>query len=85
MWKDDVGDDTTCAVSAPTGLASFNVCGATMHLLFHLPVEHHGKTAGYWPLSSVARRSMCNSLCSLKLVIIDEVSMLSNLNWHTFI
>ena len=80
MWKDDVGDDTTCAVSAPTGLASFNVCGVTVHLLFHLPVEHHGKTAGYWPLSSVARKSMRNSLRSLKLVIIDEVSMLSNLN-----
>ena len=80
MWKDDVGDDTTCAVSAPTGLASFNVSGVTVHLLFHLPVEHQGKTAGYWPLSGVAQKSMCNSLRSLKLVIIDEVSMLSNLN-----
>ena len=33
-------DDTTCAVSAPTGLASFNTSGVIVHLLFHLPVEH---------------------------------------------
>ena len=45
MWKDDVSDDTTCAVSAPTGLASFNVSGVTVHLLFHLPIEHEGKNS----------------------------------------
>ena len=25
IWKDHVGDDTTCAVAAPTGLAAHNV------------------------------------------------------------
>ena len=31
MWKDDAGDDTTCAVAAPTGLAAHNVDGVTVH------------------------------------------------------
>ena len=55
IWKDGVGDDTTCAVAAPTGLAAYNVGGVTVHRLFQLPIEHEGKTAGYWPLSKVAQ------------------------------
>ena len=80
IWKDGVGDDTTCAVAAPTGLAAYNVGGVTVHRLFQLPIEHEGKTAGYWPLSKVAQKVMRTTLRSLKLIIIDEVSMLSNLN-----
>jgi len=79
-WKDLVDDDTTCAVAVPTGLAAYNVGGVTVHRLFQLPIEHEGKTAGYWPLSKVAQKVMCTNLRSLKLIIIDEVSMLSNLN-----
>ena len=52
----------------------------TMWVLFQLPIEHEGKTAGYWPLSKVAQMVMHTNLRSLKLIIIDEVSMLSNLN-----
>ena len=51
-----------------------------MHRLFQLPIEHEGKTAGYWSLSKVAQKVMRTNLRSLKLIIIDEVSMLSNLN-----
>ena len=80
MWKDDAGDDTTCAVAAPTGLAAYNVGGVTVHRLFQLPIEHEGKTAGYWSLSKVVQKVMRTNLRSLKLIIIDEVSMLSNLN-----
>jgi len=36
-WKNLVGDDTTCAVAAPTGLAAYNVGGVTVHCLFQLP------------------------------------------------
>ena len=53
MWKDDAGDDTTCAVAAPTGLAAYNVGGVTVHRLFQLPIEHEGKTAGYWSLVTI--------------------------------
>ena len=31
MWKDDTGDDITCAVAATTGLAAYNVGGVTVH------------------------------------------------------
>ena len=53
LWP---SDDLTCAVAAPTGLAAFNVGGVTIHRLFQLPVEHEGKTAGYWPLSKLPKR-----------------------------
>ena len=80
IWKDHAGDDTTCAVAAPTGLAAYNVGGVTVHRLFQLPIEHKGKTAGYWSLSKVAQKVMRTNLRSLKLIIIDETSMLSSLN-----
>ena len=80
IWKDHAGDDTTCAVAAPTGLAAYNVGGVTVHRLFQLPIEHEGKTAGYWSLSKVAQKVMSTNLRSLKLIIIDETSMLSSLN-----
>ncbi|MCH8163447.1 MAG: AAA family ATPase, partial [Proteobacteria bacterium] len=79
-WKEDAGNDTTCAVAAPTGLAAYNVGGVTVHRLFQLPIEHEGKTAGYWALSKVAQKVMRTNLRSLKLIIIDKVSMLSSLN-----
>ena len=71
IWKDSVGDDTTCAVAAPTGLAAYNVGGVTVDHLFQLPIEHEGKTAGYWPLSKIAQKVMHTNLRSLKLIIID--------------
>ena len=81
MWKDDAGDDTICAVATPTGLAAYNVGVVTVHRLFQLPIEHKGKTAGYWSLSKVAQKVMRTNLRSLKLIIIDEVSILSNLTY----
>ena len=58
IWKDHAGDDTTCGVAASTGLAAYNVGGVTVHRLFQLPIEHEGKTAGYWSLSKVAQKVM---------------------------
>ena len=63
-------------VSAPTGIAAFNVNGLTIHRLFQLPVEH-GTTAKYAPLSEAVRKIMKNQLKKVSLVIIDEVSMMS--------
>ena len=71
---------TTFAVAAPTGLAAFNVGGITTHRLFQLPVEHEGKTAGYWSLSKPSQKLMKASLSKVKKFIIDEVSMVSSLN-----
>ena len=69
-----------CAVSAPTGLAAFNVGGVTIHRLLQLPIEHEGRAAGYWKLGEDALKVMRASLSQLRLVIIDEISMVSSLN-----
>ena len=80
IWKDHAGDDSTCAVAAPTGLTAYSVGGVTVHRLFQLPIEHKGKMVGYWSLSKVAQKVIHTNLHSLKLIIIDETSMLSSLN-----
>ena len=79
LWHDKT-ESLLCAVTAPTGLAAFNVGGVTIHRLLQLPIEHEGRVAGYWPLGKDALKVMRSSLSQLRLLIIDEVSMLSNLN-----
>ena len=78
LWP---SDDLTCAVAAPTGLAAFNVGGITIHRLFQLPIEHEGKTAGYWALPPSSQKVMRTTLRSVKIIIVDEVSMVSSLNF----
>ena len=73
-------NDITCAIAAPTGLAAFNVGGVTIHRLFQLPIEHDSKTAGYWSLPKMSQKVMKTSLRNVKIIIIDEVSMVSSLN-----
>ena len=79
MWHDKE-ESLLCAVTAPTGLAAYNVGGVTIHRLLQLPIEHEGQTAGYWRLGKDPLKVMRKSLSQLRLLIIDEVSMLSNLN-----
>ena len=77
LWP---SNDLTCAVSAPTGLAAFNVSGMTIHRLFQLPIQHEGGSATYWALPKAAHKAMKTTLRSVKLFIIDEISMVSSLN-----
>ena len=79
MW-DCQAQSPVCVVTAPTGLAAFNVGGVTIHRLLQLPIEHEGKTAGYWKLGKDALKIMRSSLSQLRLLIIDEISMVSSLN-----
>ena len=76
IWDSEL----TCAVAAPTGLAAFNVGGVTLHRLFQLLIEHEGKPADYWPLPKDTQKTLRNTFKGLKLVIVDEVSMISSLN-----
>ena len=46
VWYDQ-SDSLLCAVTAPTGLAAFNVGGVSIHRLLQLPIEHEGRIAGY--------------------------------------
>jgi len=66
------------AVDAPTGMAAYNVGGTTIHRLLGLPVEH-GKPADYARLHQEQLTMIRATLKNLKLVIIDEVSMVSSL------
>ena len=79
LW-DAVTGSTLCAVTAPTGLAAFNVGRVTIHRLLQLRIEHEGRSAGYWRLGKEPLKVIRASLSKLKLLIIDEVSMVSSLN-----
>ena len=71
--------EVTVAVAAPTGLAAFNVGGLTIHRLFQLPIEHEGKSAEYWSLPKASQKVMKTKLCSVTMIIVDEISMVSSL------
>ena len=75
MWTSPASA-VTCAIA---GLAAFNISGVMVHRLFQLPVEYSNK-AEYWALSNDAQKDMYEMLHSVKLIVIDEISMLSNLN-----
>lgn len=59
---------------APTGKAAFNIQGMTLHSAFHLPLNQ----AELQQLSSSVSNSMAVDLVDLKVVIIDEISMVSS-------
>ena len=62
-----------CRVVAPTGVAAFNVAGATAHHLFHLPVQ---KSSPFTPLSGASLRNLQDEHARARYYIIDEMSMI---------
>ena len=76
-WHPKSGE-IMCAIVAPTGIAAFNVGGLTIHRLFQLPIEHEGKTAGYWALNKEAQKRIKMTLKNLKILIVDEVSIVQS-------
>ena len=70
--------DLPCVVAAPTGLAAFNVGGSTIHRVLSLPTEH-GKPADYSGLSLEQLRLIRHTMKDLKVLICDELSMVSSL------
>ena len=67
-------------LTAPTGIAAYNIGGVTVHSAFCLPVEHH-KTANYVPLKSEKLKQFRVKFKDIAYVIIDEISMLSCQNF----
>jgi len=65
-------------VTAPTGLAAFNVNGTTIHRVLLLPAEH-GKPADYARLGQEQLLLVSRTLKGLRLLICDELSMVSSL------
>jgi len=65
-------------VTAPTGLAAFNVGGTTLHRVLSLPVEH-GKPSDYRRLRAEELTTIRATMKGLQLLIVDEISMVSSL------
>ena len=62
---------------APTGVAAVNINGTIIHTSLGIPVGRFGK---YLPrLNDKKRFTLRNKLCELRVLIIDEISMVSNL------
>ena len=68
-------DDVIVLLTAPTGVAAFNINGMTLHSAFLLG---GGKYTGFQPLSHDRLNTLRSKLSKLTLVIIDEVSMVGS-------
>ncbi len=66
-------------VLAPTGLAAYNVSGHTINRFFKLPVFGNSDEDKHWPLSDQNIKDIRQLVPNLKLIIIDEISMVSNI------
>ena len=63
--------DILCLLTAPTGTAAFNISGMTIHSTFLIPVAMRQ----YRSLGADTLNTLRNKLNNVKVVIIDEVSM----------
>ena len=63
-------------LASPIGKAAFNIRGMTLHSAFALPVtEFNGEMPN---LSSDVCNTLRSKLCCLKVIIIDEISMVGS-------
>ena len=76
-WNKCVRNKDT-AVTAHTGIAAFNIKGLTIHRLLQLPVKQ-GETPPYKALSAPAIKEIRKTLQNVDVIIIDEISMVSNI------
>ena len=66
-------NELKCLLTSYTGKAAFNIRGLTLHSAFALPVTQAGET--WTELSRDVANTIAQSLKSLKILIIDEISM----------
>ena len=66
--------DSHVLVCAPTGAAAYNISGVTCHSAFLLPLSTK-KSDDYIPLSSEKLAMLKDAFSNIKLIIIDEISM----------
>ena len=64
-------DDIVCLLCASTGIAAFNISGMTIHSTFLIPIN----MGQYRKLGADSLNTLRNQLNNLKVVIIDEISM----------
>ena len=68
-------------LTAPTGIASYNIGGLTVHSAVSLPVEHR-RSATYVPLKAEKLKQFRMKFRDIGYVIIDEISMVSCHNFN---
>lgn len=68
-------DDVIALLTAPTGVAAFNINGMTLHSAFLLG---RSKYCGFQPLSHDRLNTLRTKLSRLMLVIIDEISIVGS-------
>ena len=68
-------DRPTVALMAPTGVAAININGTTIHTALSVPKES-GDFAS--PMSDQKRTQLRLTLSELKIIIVDEISMVAN-------
>lgn len=68
-------DEVKILLTAPTGKAAHNISGMTVHSAFHL--NANGGAAKFKRLSDDLLNTLISHLRNLKLIIIDEFSMMS--------
>ncbi|XP_055845331.1 uncharacterized protein LOC129911529 [Episyrphus balteatus] len=71
-----IGDSIKVLLTAPSGKAAFLINGVTLHTAFALPVSQYGGTMPN--LSSDIANTIRQKLVNLKLLIIDEISMVGS-------
>ncbi|XP_033759087.1 uncharacterized protein LOC117341337 [Pecten maximus] len=74
----DNPETPSVVLTAPTGKAAVNIGGNTLHSAFHLPVKQRGSRLGYHKPSINTLKSMRATYCRMKILIIDEVSMVGS-------
>ena len=60
-------------LTAPTGIAAYNIGGINVQSAFPLPVEHH-KTADDIPLKAEKLQTLRYNFHNIHYIIIDEIS-----------
>ena len=68
-------DEAKVLLGAPTGIAAFLIGGGTLHSLFHIPAN---QDFSYKPLTSDVLNTYQCKYRHLKLLVIDEISMVGN-------
>ena len=69
-------DKTKVLLIAPTDVAAVNIDGTTIHTALNIPIAFFGKNLPH--LDDKTKSSLRNKLSDLKVIIIDEISMVSN-------
>ncbi|XP_006820870.1 uncharacterized protein LOC100373785 [Saccoglossus kowalevskii] len=65
-------DDISVLLTAPTGVAAFNINAGTIHSTFSIAID---AKLPYQPLGEEKMNTLRSKMASLKILIIDEISM----------